>query len=247
MTNQDTLTFISYNIHKGMSPLNRTPILSQLSSALDCIPFDVLCLQEVQGQNDHKHALQPYYPQHSWLERHLSIHAVYAQNATYAHGHHGNAVLARHALTLRQNVDLTVQRFEQRGLLHVEMNVAGRRIAILNTHLNLLQRHRALQYRLLVQYIRRNIDINTPLVVLGDFNDWAHQSARFLHAVQLREVFMQLGTKPPRTFPARLPILSLDRIFVRGVAVVSAQVYDGQPWSFLSDHLPIGVTIRLAE
>jgi endonuclease/exonuclease/phosphatase family metal-dependent hydrolase len=51
---------------------------------------------------------------------------VYGLNAAYEHGHHGNAVLTRHPIIEWCNRDLSVNRFESRGLLHcMLLPVAG--------------------------------------------------------------------------------------------------------------------------
>jgi endonuclease/exonuclease/phosphatase family metal-dependent hydrolase len=50
---------------------------------------------------------------------------------------------------------------------------------------------------------------------------------------------------PPKTFPARFPLLRLDRIYQRGFAVNRAQVLRGKPWSLLSDHSPIVADLEL--
>ena len=44
---------------------------------------------------------------------------------------------------------------------------------------------------------------------------------------------------PARTFPAAFPLLRLDRVYVRGFKVASAQVLSGPAWRKLSDHAPI--------
>jgi endonuclease/exonuclease/phosphatase family metal-dependent hydrolase len=41
------------------------------------------------------------------------------------------------------------------------------------------------------------------------------------------------------TFPSRLPLLHLDRIYVRGLKPLSAHVPHGQAWWRMSDHLPL--------
>ena len=51
--------------------------------------------------------------------------------------------------------------------------------------------------------------------------------------------------QPARTFPAALPMLRLDRIYVRGFTVESAQVLHGVLWAKLSDHSPIVATLQL--
>ena len=39
-----------------------------------------------------------------------------------------------------------------------------------------------------------------------------------------------------RTFPASMPLLALDRIYVRNVVVRHLAVLSLKPWSHLSDH-----------
>lgn len=50
---------------------------------------------------------------------------------------------------------------------------------------------------------------------------------------------------PPKTFPAKFPMLRLDRIYQRGFAVKRAHVLRGKPWSILSDHSPILAELEL--
>ncbi|MGI9024625.1 MAG: endonuclease/exonuclease/phosphatase family protein [Burkholderiaceae bacterium] len=44
---------------------------------------------------------------------------------------------------------------------------------------------------------------------------------------------------PARTYPAGFPLLRLDRVYVRGFKIASAQVLTGPAWRKLSDHAPI--------
>ena len=50
---------------------------------------------------------------------------------------------------------------------------------------------------------------------------------------------------PPKTFPAKFPLLRLDRIYQRGFSVKRAHVLRGKPWSILSDHSPILAELEL--
>jgi endonuclease/exonuclease/phosphatase family metal-dependent hydrolase len=50
---------------------------------------------------------------------------------------------------------------------------------------------------------------------------------------------------PPKTFPAKFPMLRLDRIYQRGFSVKRAHVLRGRPWSILSDHSPILAELEL--
>lgn len=38
-------------------------------------------------------------------------------------------------------------------------------------------------------------------------------------------------------------MLTLDRIYTRGLRVTQAQVHHGAPWAQLSDHLPLSATL----
>jgi endonuclease/exonuclease/phosphatase family metal-dependent hydrolase len=66
-----------------------------------------------------------------------------------------------------------------------------------------------------------------------------------LHINQLPLDGAQAIRRPPKTFPARFPMLRLDRIYQRGFAVKKAQVLRGKPWTLLSDHAPIVVDVEL--
>lgn len=241
---------LSYNIHKGMSPLNRTVILQKIAQALANIPIDVLCLQEVQGQNLKRVLAFDEYPdssQHDWFGEYLSLTPSYGANVRYPHGHHGNATLSRHPLDPMHNVNITVSRLEKRGVLHSEIYPPdwGVPVVVLNAHLNLLEKHRTKQYHAIADYIGGEIDKDKPLILAGDFNDWTKKSGDILGKLGLQEVFIGTQGKYPATFPAKFPLLSLDRIYVRHLKVLSAQVYKGGVWAELSDHLPIGARVVL--
>jgi endonuclease/exonuclease/phosphatase family metal-dependent hydrolase len=84
-----------------------------------------------------------------------------------------------------------------------------------------------------------------PLVVAGDFNDWRDRAGRKLAMeLGLREAFRDRGGRPARSFPSRLPLLRLDRIYVRGLSVRHAEVHHGDEWGRISDHAML--TARLA-
>ena len=55
------------------------------------------------------------------------------------------------------------------------------------------------------------------------------------------EVFEVLTGSPAKTFPSFKPMLAMDRIYVRGIKIHSAQIL--HDWLRLSDHL--GITAEL--
>ena len=94
--------------------------------------------------------------------------------------------------------------------------------------------------------IAEEVPGEAPLVVAGDFNDWrvrAHSVLR--RCAGLHEVFVHAGGQAARTFPARLPLLRLDRIYVRNAAVHRPVALPRRPWTHLSDHAPLVAEVTL--
>lgn len=211
---------------------------------------DILCLQEVQGENLKRKLQFNTYPdqsQHQWFGEYLALKNSYGANARYKHGHHGNAVLSKHKLDPKHNLNISVNRLEQRGVLHcqIQPDNCSTPIVVLNAHLNLLHKDRIKQYDAIVEYVNDAIDCHQPLILAGDFNDWRCLSTRRLKCLGVTEVFEHLYHKSPKTFPAKWPLLSLDRIYVKNLRILDAVVHAGIPWSTLSDHLPISASVAL--
>lgn len=241
----DPLRIVTFNMHKGMSPLNRHVQLDEIAHALALLAPDLVFLQEVQGKNLRRavrHDAWSPQPQHAYLAGRLKYRAVYGLNSAYAHGHHGNALLTRYPIASWCNLDISVNPYESRGMLDCRLQPAGwpQPVAALCAHLNLLGHDRRKQYRTLVDYIRHNIAPDQPLILAGDFNDWRGKASRCLaEEAGLTEVHQLLFGEHARSFPARMPMLTLDRIYVRGLRPVSAEVLNQAPWTHLSDHLPL--------
>lgn len=248
-----SITITSYNIHKGMSPLNRQVVTQKIGQALKQVNPDILCLQEVQGQHLKRVVKYNEYPdqsQHEWFGEFLDCQHSYGKNSEYDNGHHGNAVLSRHPLDPKHNVNITVNKLEKRGVLHCEVLPEGweQPVVVLCAHLNLLENDRQKQYNAIADYVNNSslIKEDVPLILAGDFNDWKKNSCQKLaEELNMSEVFMDRHNKLLPTYPARLPVLSLDRIYVRNLKVKRAWVHKGKPWSELSDHLPISAELSL--
>ena len=111
----NALTLVTYNIHKGLSPLNRHGTMHGLAHALDKLAPDLLCLQEVQGAHRrHTSRHGEVMPQADFLAKALEHEPHYGPHAVYRMGHHGNAILARWPWACCQTHDLTLHRLEQR-------------------------------------------------------------------------------------------------------------------------------------
>jgi endonuclease/exonuclease/phosphatase family metal-dependent hydrolase len=60
----------------------------------------------------------------------------------------------------------------------------------------------------------------------------------------MKEVSVAHHGRPMATFPSVLPMLRLDRIYVRGFDIAATQVHKGKPWSMLSDHLALSADLQ---
>ncbi len=240
----------TYNIHKGISAFNRRSMVHDLREQLRTMQADIVFLQEVVGNNDRhslKHANWPTAPQHEFLaDEHWPVSA-YGKNAVYEHGHHGNAILSRFAISRCEQVDISTNRIEQRGMLHAELSLPGLKSPLhcVCVHLGLLGRSRVKQISAVCARIDALVPRDAPLIVAGDFNDWRHRAGAPLRELDLHEVFETMEGNPARSFPARLPILRLDRIYVRGLDVNDARVHRGRDWAKLSDHAALEAELSL--
>jgi endonuclease/exonuclease/phosphatase family metal-dependent hydrolase len=170
----------------------------------------------------------------------LGYTPIYQTNAITKHGEHGNALLTRWPVIKHQHEDMSDHRFEQRGLLHVEVLVHGRLIHVIVVHLGLIKSSRRRQVAQLCTFIQREIPKNVPLLVAGDFNDWGSTSDTVLKAEQLFAFKTNpITTKKLRTYPARLPLVQFDYVFARHLNAKQATVPSGQQWARMSDHLPL--------
>ncbi len=229
----------TYNIHKGVQgvgPRRRLEI-HNLGHAVEQIDADIVCLQEVRKMHrvEERHFPRwPDLPQANYLAPE-GYETVYRSNALTLHGEHGNAVLSRWPVSAYQHEDISDHRFEQRGLLHVEIKVHDRDVHVVVVHLGLIRSSRARQIAQLQRFIEREIPPSAPLLVAGDFNDWGNLVERTLQASDLHA----FKGANQMTFPARLPLVQLDYVYARGLTPMGVHVPRGRIWWRMSDHLPL--------
>jgi endonuclease/exonuclease/phosphatase family metal-dependent hydrolase len=245
-----TLRVVTLNIHKGLSQFNRRMVIHELRDGLGALDPDLVFLQEVQGLNDRFALRFGGWPgaQHEFLAGERWRH-VYGRNAVYDHGHHGNAILSRFPFVSFENEDVSDHRFERRGLLHTVVSVPGwqRNLHCVCVHLSLHERGRSRQLEAISGRLEELASRDLPIIVAGDFNDWRHRASSILERrLGMSEVSLARHGRTARTFPSMLPLLRLDRIYVRGFKVVTSQVHKGKPWSLLSDHLAVSAELRRA-
>ena len=242
-------TVLTVNTHKGFTALNRRFILPELREAVRSVSADVVFLQEVHGTHEHhpaRYSNWPEIPQYEFLADTLWPQFAYGRNAVYPAGDHGNALLSKFQIIRHDNLDVSISGHENRGILHCVLRLPGdgQEVHAICVHLGLRESHRNEQLKLLACRLAE-LPAEAPVIVAGDFNDWRQRADALLRPCGLREVFAELHGKPARSFPARLPALRLDRIYVRNLKASRPLVLASRPWSHLSDHAPLSVEIEL--
>ena len=240
---------LTVNTHKGFNWSSRKFILSDLKEAIQKTNPDLVFLQEVLGEHEllaKRYAkLWPSVSQYEFLADSIWSNWAYGRNAVYPSGHHGNAILSHYEINQWHNYDVSLNGIERRGLLYCHINKGGRSIHTVCVHLSLRESHRQIQIKKLIE-LCQTFPKGEPVIVAGDFNDWMQKGHQLIElGGDLEEAFAKMHGKPFRTFPAVLPILRLDRIYTRNIEGVRPVEIPRKPWSSLSDHKPLMVSLDI--
>ena len=158
------------------------------------------------------------------------------------HGWHGNILLTRGA-EVEQVRQLVLPGLEPRGALVADLALEAGRLRVVAAHLGLLRASRAQQARAIVAALQEGDP--RPVLLLGDLNEWRtgpRSSLRLLEA--------ELGRSETRvrSFPAGLPMLSLDRIYAAPRGLLGRMERHDSPLARIaSDHLPVKARLYLGQ
>ncbi|MFN4150566.1 MAG: endonuclease/exonuclease/phosphatase family protein [Candidatus Sericytochromatia bacterium] len=243
------LKVLSYNIHKGFSTTNRKFVLKGIKDAIQETGAEIVFLQEVVGSNSSKkHIIDDWHnqAQFEYLSNELFEHHVYGKNSVYTKGDHGNAILSKYPVSFSENIDISTNPFEKRGILHTVIEVNDKKVHALCLHLNLLESGRKVQIEKLCTRINSHVNESEPILLAGDFNDWRTNISDVLEEnVSLKDAHLTKHGVHAKTFPSASPFLSLDRIYFRGIQIESVEVKSDGNWKKLSDHVALFATFDL--
>ncbi|MGZ3695826.1 MAG: endonuclease/exonuclease/phosphatase family protein [Bdellovibrionota bacterium] len=234
-----TWRLITYNIHKGVGPFGKLSMIDRVRLSLIESKADFLLLQEVVGER--KESEKKFTRHLEDLADERWPHHAYGKNAIFPTKNHGNAILSSVPITKFHNKDLSIYSVEKRGLLHAELDWEKPGLHLCSVHLDLFEFTRKKQVERLIDYLKHQVPKNAPLILGGDFNDWAEKVGHRLEkALGLEEL-----SQP--SFPAWHPILRLDRLYYRGIKVAKFQALENAPWNKLSDHLPLMLEFQMKK
>ena len=236
------MRLLSYNIHKGIGGRDRKYRLERILAVIENENPDLICLQEVdRNVRRSRYQNQPKL----FAEYFNAADSAYQINVHLKTGGYGNLVLSRWPFESRHHISLRLRQKKPRGAQLVVVHTPEGALHVVNWHLGLAERERRWQVdHLLKHHLFREAG-PLPTLITGDFNDWRNSLNNGLFA---DNGFHQI-TRPIsrfRSFPAYLPVGSLDKVFVRGdIAMKSARVVKSRETRDASDHLPLVVDFHL--
>ncbi|WP_448582769.1 endonuclease/exonuclease/phosphatase family protein [Thermaurantiacus sp.] len=228
------LVAVSYNIHKAVgSDGRRQP--ERILDVLDEIGADIAVLQEADRRFGIRHSVLPVplLAARGWR-------AVPFDCSGISLGWHGNAVLVRNGVVPLRYRRIRLPAIEPRGAVLADLGVGPGTLRVAGMHLDLSGLQRRNQAEAVLQHLAAAPG-DPPTLVMGDLNCWRADEP------SLRALSARLRPLPlPASFPARLPIGRLDRIFASAdLSVRDFGVHASATARIASDHLPVWVQLGL--
>lgn len=229
------LQILCFNIHKGVGWGIKRSTIHQIQNQIISSHSDIILLQEIRGS------------QFELITSSIWPHFSYGKNAVYQKGHHGNAILSKYPIIFSENIDLSLRRYERRGMLHSIIKLPNHvKLHLLCVHLGLLAKDRHKQLNRIVKYIRDNIAQDDLVILGGDFNDWRGYATKpLVNILEFHEAFLSTKNSYAKTYPSWIPMLRLDRLYFRGLHVNYAIRLTNKSWRYLSDHIALLVSLKV--
>jgi endonuclease/exonuclease/phosphatase family metal-dependent hydrolase len=231
------LRVMSYNIHVGIG-MDKKLDLARIAEVIRRERPVLVGLQEVDRGVQRTQRRDEI----AELARLTKMEYAFAPNLDFQGGQYGVAILSRHPiLALDHRRFQHLREAERRGFIRVQINVGGKRIHFVTTHLD--YQHADNRLYETQQLLRALGDLAGPVIVAGDFNDEPSGSSYKL----MLSAFVDAWSgedKESLTFPADKPVKRIDYIFIKrdaGVNAKDARVVATQA----SDHLPLVVDLEI--
>jgi len=237
---ETTVTVMSFNIHHGQGT-DGVLDLERIARVIRASGADIAGLQEVDRN---------FAQRSNWTDQAAELAELFQWHAAYGANidldppgprrpriQYGNAVLSRYPIARRENTHLfRSPGEEQRGLLHVEIDVPDVPLQVYVTHLDAFsETDRVQQARQVVELVGENC----PAVLLGDFNAHPQTPEIGILRATLTDTWTAAdGGGSLTTRHADAPTARIDYIFTsQRVRTAWTRFSTDDPAA--SDHLPV--------
>jgi endonuclease/exonuclease/phosphatase family metal-dependent hydrolase len=234
-----TLRVMSYNIHHGEG-IDQKLDLERIARLITDARADIVALQEVDRGCDRtqKRDLP------AELAKLTGMQVHFEKNIPYQSGEYGNAVLTKFPIKTAKNTHFKMLRpGEQRGVLQLVLDVRGRDVLFMNTHIDYRpdDAERLLNADELRQMVAHAGTM--PVILCGDFN--ATPGSRTIEKIAafLTDSWTLAGEGKGYTIPVKKPTKRIDYIWIsrESVEPLKMEVLRSEA----SDHLPVVGEFRL--
>jgi endonuclease/exonuclease/phosphatase family metal-dependent hydrolase len=230
---------MTFNIHVGVG-MDKKLDLQRIADVINRERPDLVGLQEVDRgvtRTEGKDEIAE-------LAKLTRMDFSFAPNLDFQGGHYGVAILSRFLIQKADHQKYQNKReTERRGMLRVEVEVEGRKVNFVTTHLDYqFEDGRSFEAEQLLHLLE---DVDGPVVVVGDFNDEPQGSAYKLMLTRFDDAWIRSKAKSEGlSYPADKPVKRIDYIFARtsdGIKMKRSWVVS----TLASDHLPVMAELEI--
>lgn len=226
---------MTYNVHSCRGS-DRRLLPNRVLSVLESGAPDLVALQELDVGQSRSDALD----QAAFLAEGLGMEFHFVAARACHGGHYGNAILARIPILEYRSAALPQlnDACEPRVIQRVRLDAPFGPVDMFNVHFGLSRQERRLQVEtLLSSEWLGDPSLGRRLLVCGDFNA---TPSSFVYK-RLAAVLRDVQTKRARpTFPALLPMIRIDHIFIGpGLSLQASGVLASPLSRVASDHRPL--------
>jgi endonuclease/exonuclease/phosphatase family metal-dependent hydrolase len=250
----ENIRVMTYNIQHGEGLDGRVDI-ERIAAVIRAAQADIVALQEVDRGVERSHRIDTMV---ALSELTGIMKWAFGRNIDYQGGDYGNGVLTRFPILHEQNLHYQMIRSnEQRGLLHLVLEMDGTELVVMNTHMDFRpdDTERLLNVKEICavaeQYAPR------PMIACGDFNTTPEsRTVSLMKEGSFDDVWELVGVGEGATIPVSNPTKRIDYIFAcelsrqkRNVISdlrlkpISARVVHADA----SDHLPVVAEFQLCR
>ena len=238
------MRLVSYNIHKGIGGRDRRYRLDRIMAVIEEHNPDLVCLQEV----DRNVRRSRFHNQPKILAEYFNAaEKMFQLNVHLTTGGYGNLLLSRWKFRSHHQLSLQMRQKKARGAQLAVVETPEGPLHLAHWHLGLAENERQWHVKHMLSHRLFEESADLPTLIVGDYNDWRNTLATGpFSAAGFEQVTAPVSRF--RSFPAYLPVGSLDKAFIRGKIVIrNARIARSAMAREASDHLPMVIDFHLED